>query len=386
MLTPIPSADVDARLRPHLDPEERVLWQDRPKPGSFFGPVVIAGGLGLVLFGLFLLLGVAGNMLTPQMQYGGAAAAAFAGLVILAQGLRRRAARWSYAVTDRRLISVLGKRLIRSVTPEQLDRLTLTVRGNTVYWFRIHHNQSRSYDRGNAAGPDGRFIGFHGLADAEAVKAMIEAWRLAMSRRAAETASSFAQSRATPRPDEGTVADGTRRIRHPQAGLSMDMPSDWQALVSTRTDAPLQIFGITLLPRFIRESEKRPYAPDLDWNILQVKAAPEAGLVLTLADGPMTQTLEGVLSDRWSAITGATILTQEPDYRAGPFRGFGVTRRLPKGAQVRSTAALSAPAMLRQLWLEGEGLCLELEAYALEGQTEIWRGIEAMIASLDLRG
>lgn len=388
MLTPISAAKIDARLRAHLAPDERVLWQDRPKPGSFFGPGVIASGLGLVLVGALLIFGLAGSVLTPEMRLGAAAASVLAGLVILGTGLKRRASRWRYAVTDRRLISVLGKRLIRSVTPEQLDRLTLTVRGNTLYWFRIHPNQSHAYDRGHLAGPDGRFIGFHGLDDPEAVKAMIEAWRLAMTRRTAKTARSFVQSRSVDHSDIewGGLADGILRIRHSQSGLTMDMQQDWQALVSTRTDGPLRVFGVTLLPRFIRETDKRPYAPELEWNALQVKAGPEAGLILIITDAPMTQRLEDVVHDPWSKTTGTTIIEEEPAYIAGPLKGFGVTRTLPRGAQIRSNAALSAPAMLYQFWLEGEGLCLEIEGYALEGQTEMHRAIKAMIASLDLAG
>ncbi len=386
MLTPVPPAEIDARLRRHLESGEQVLWQGRPKQGSFFGPNVIATGVGLVLVGALLALGLSGGILPAATRFPLAGASALAGLVILGTGWRRRAPLWAYGVTDRRLLSVLGDRLIRSVTPEQLDRLTLTVRDDTVYWFRVHSNQTTPYDRGLLRGPDGQFIGFHGQSDAEAVKAMIEAWRLAISRRAADTARSFARTAgdAARLDEEQELPEGARRIRHPRTGLTMDMPANWQALVSTRTDGPLRIFGVILLSRFIRETDKRPYTPDADWNSLLVRAAPEAGLELILHDAPLTVKLDSVLNDPWARLIKAPVIRTEPELNIGPFAGFGVVRALPKGAQIRSNSALSAPAMLHQVWLAGEGVSLELKGYALEGQADIQSGIEAMMASLAL--
>ncbi|PTW55684.1 hypothetical protein C8N35_1127 [Breoghania corrubedonensis] len=386
MLTPIPSAEIDIRLRRHLDPDERVLWQGRPKQGSFFGPGAVATGISLVLVGTLLSLGLSVGVLPAGARFPLAAACALAGLVILGTGWCRRAPLWVYGVTDKRLLSVLGDKLIRSVTPAQLDRLTLNVRGDTVYWFRIHANQTMPHDRGLLRGPDGQFIGFHGQSDAQAVKAMIEAWRLAISRRAAGTAASFSLTMAAAdRSDEGQDSlDGVCRIRHPLTGLTMDMPATWQALVSTRTDGPLQLFGVTVFSRWVRETDKRSYTPDADWNCLLVQAAPEAGLEVILHNAPQAITLDGVLNDPWAKLANAPVARMEPELRIGPFSGFGVVRTLPGGAQIRSNAALSAPAMMHQMWLEGEGYRLELKGYALEGQADIQSAIEAMIASLRL--
>lgn len=47
--------------------------------------------------------------------------------------------------------------------------------------------------------------------------------------------------------------------------------------------------------------------------------------------------------------------------------------------------ALSAPAMLRKVWLGHDGMSLELQGYTLESQPEIQNAIDAMVDSLTLR-
>ena len=274
-LDPLNPAAVDPRLVPHLEPGETVLWQNQPKPGSFFGPPQIAGGLALIALGIALASGLISPQLPDASRYGPAAAAAGTGLLLLITRWSRRAALWTYAITDRRLLSVLKGRVIRSVTPEQLDRFELRIKGDTVYWLKlIKRNLNNS--SGTARGPDGIFVGFHGQPD------------------------------------------------------------------------------------------------------------PEAGLDLTIHDRPLETTLDAVLNDPFTTITGTEILSSDPDLQIGPFRGFSVIRRMP-GKEVRSVQALSAPAMLRQVWLGHAGMSLELQGYALESQQDVQNAIDAMVDSLTLQ-
>jgi hypothetical protein len=272
-LTPIPRDRIDPRLLAHLEPGEQVLWQGQPRQGSFFGPGVAATGVGLVMAGILLAFGLGGHVLTSDLRRLWAILGVLAGLIVLARGWSRRAGLWSYAVTDRRLLSVLGRRLIRSVTPSQLDRMGLKIHGNTVYRAKTKQNTSTTFNDTRMSGPDGRFIGFHGQDDPEAIKTMIEPWRLAMSERAAGEAKSFVRAMPTPvRPEEEiapeaqSLPEGVRRIVHPPTGLTIDVPSTWEVLVSNHTEGPLKLFGVTLLPSFIRETKAIPYVPGAEWN------------------------------------------------------------------------------------------------------------------------
>jgi hypothetical protein len=391
VLTPIPRSRIDPRLLTHLEPGEQVLWQGQPQSSSFFGPGIVATGVGLIMVGALLAFGLGGHVLTSNMRQLSAILSVLAGLTILIRGWSRRAELWSYAVTDRRLLSVLGRRLIRSVEAPQLDRLGLKIHGNTVYWASLHENQTLTFDKSLLRGPDGKFIGFHGQSDPEAIKTMIEAWRLAMSDRAAVEGKSFVRASAAPgrsneKNAQGTLgpAEGARRVLHPGTGLTIDVPSQWEVLVSNRREGPLKLFGLTLLPKFIRESEAIPYAPDAEWNKLQVRAAPEAGMSLILSGESLAATPDSVRNDPWTGLTGSEILRIDDNLDIGPFTGFGAVRVLPAGARIRSNEAVSAPAIHRQIWLQGAGLSLEIQGYALESQADIQKAIEAMIGSLGM--
>ena len=387
-LEPVNPAAVDPRLVPHLEPGETVLWQNQPKPGSFFGPSQIAGGLALIALGIALASGLIGPQLPDASRYAPAAAAAGTGLLLLITRWSRRAALWTYAITDRRLLSVLKGKVIRSVTPGQLDRFELRIKGDTVYWLKlIKRNLNGS---GTARGPDGIFVGFHGQSDPEATRARIQGWRQAFSERASAGAADFAEkvgaAAATPSVDGKPAPPpaGVLRVRHPGTGLSLDVLADWKVTIKSRHDGPLRILGVKVLPRIIRDGPERPYGDTGSWNLLSVRGAPEAGLDLTIHDRPLETTLDAVLNDPFTTITATEILSSDPDLQIGPFRGFSVIRRMP-GKEVRSVQALSAPAMLRQVWLGHAGMSLELQGYALESQQDVQNAIDAMVDSLTLQ-
>lgn len=384
---PVSPKAVDPRLVPHLEPGETVLWQNQPKPGSFFGPPQIAGGLALIALGIVLASGLIGPQLPEASRYAPAAAAAGTGLLLLITRWSRRAALWTYAITDRRLLSVLKGEVIRSVTPEQLDRFDLRIKGDTVYWLKlIKRNLDGS--PGTERGPDGMLVGFHGQSDPEATRARIESWRQSFSERASASAAAFAEqmkSAATAAPGEATPPPpaGVLRVSHPGTGLGLDVLPDWKVTIKTRHDGPLRIFGVKVLPRIIRDGPERPYGDPGGWNFLSVRGAPESGLDLTIHDRPLETTLDAILNDPFTKITGAEILSSDPDLQIGRFRGFSVIRRMP-GKEVRNVEALSAPAMLRQVWLGHEGMSLELQGYALENQPDVQNAIDAMVDSLTL--
>jgi hypothetical protein len=89
---PVSPAEINPRLVPHLEPGESVLWQNQPRPGSFFGPRQIAGGLSLIVLGISLASGVIAPQLPEASRYAPAAAAAGTGLLLLITRWSRREA------------------------------------------------------------------------------------------------------------------------------------------------------------------------------------------------------------------------------------------------------------------------------------------------------
>lgn len=381
-LTPIDKADLDPRLLAVLEPGETVLWQDVPKPGSLPPPMTMLGALALVAVGAALALDLVGFPVPQMARLVAAAAAVGVGATLIVQGWQRRASRWIYAITDRRLISVLGQKLVRSMPPEALDRLKLMIAGDTVYWFRQPNTRRMRNDPQTSPGLDGRLIGFHGQTDPEATRARIQDWRAQMSARATEQARDFAATMVDPVAE--SVPKGVLRVVHARTGLRIDVPESWQVNVRSYRDGPLRLFGVTLLPKVIREGPERAYDGGSDWNALSIKGAPEAGLDLVIHDRVLDTDLAQVTQDKWAGLTGMEIIQAEQDLRIGPFRGFGATRRLPSGFEIKGQPALSGPVMMRQVWLESGGMSLEIKGFALESQPEIQRGIDAMIASIRL--
>lgn len=389
-LRPHAATDIDPRIAPHLAPGETVLWQTRPKPATFIGPTQIGEALALIALGIVLASGVVGGLPRGASIYVPAAAAVGVGLLLLATGWAKRGELWSYAITDRRLLSVLKGKVIRSLTPEKLDSYTLRIEGDTLYWLKLIRNDS-GVGSDEQRGPDGRLVGFHGLPDPQATKALIERWRADISARAATSAAAFVETMAAASGATGGEAaaappPGVRRVIHPGTGLSLDVLPDWKVTVRTRHDGPLRIFGVQILPRIIRNGPDRPYGDGEDWNYLSVSGAPEAGLELTIHDRPLDTTLDAVLNDPFTKLTGTRILDTDPDLRVGPFKGFSVIRQMSAALQIKNGPQLSGPSMLRQIWLSGGDRSIELQGYALASQPDIQRAIDAMVGSISVRG
>jgi hypothetical protein len=382
-LHPIPTAEVDPRIAQHLASSETVLWQGHPKEGTFFGPKQFVGAAVLVGFAIFLVIGGTGMLAPSKATYTLASVSVLGALVVLAQGWHSRAARWAYAITDRRLMSAHGDKLIRSVPPELLDRHKLRIAGDTVYWYRYSQN-NRQMGTDFPSGPEGRKIGFHGQSDPQATMDVIMKWREAISQDATAQASAFVAARNTGEDVEIGPAAGVQRVRHPQTGLTCDVPQGWEVTVRKRTDGPLQVFGVTLLPRIIREGDPKPYGTTDDWNAITVRGAPEAGLDIAIYHKMPDVTLEQVTSDRWLGVTGVTLRRTDPDLRIGGMSGFGVLREMPAGFKAKNVEALSGALMERQLWLSKGGLSVEVTGFALESQPEIQSAVDAMIDSLRL--
>ncbi|APZ51063.1 hypothetical protein Ga0080574_TMP729 [Salipiger abyssi] len=196
-----------------------------------------------------------------------------------------------------------------------------------------------------------------------------------------------ARLRAAPRAEaDEDVAGGIRRVRHSGTGLTIHVPRDWSAAVSEDKSGPLILFGVTLLQRLDRPGPRRGVDEGGQWNTLLVGGAEDAGLKLTVHDGPLTQTLTENLEGPWSKQWGAEVLQTKPEVEIGSMRGFSVARHIPAGATVPTFGKVSEPCATRQLWLGAATLHVEVVGLARVDHPDIQYAIDAMFASIRAPG
>lgn len=405
-LAPVPESDVDPRIARHLDPGETVLWQGGPRRGTFVGPgawlaigFCVVFGIAMPLGGLDGLIAPAGAPLSPERLLP-------AGFVLLVGGVLaaslwgKRESLWAYAITDRRLLSAKGDTLHRAVGPEDIRGFG-TWR-DAAYW---KHVDPKITEPGRSE-REKRYPGFHGLADADDMLRTFQDWRERFSSKANEEAAAFVAARqgdateaeegaadlpqepvaAAPRHEAGdALPAGIRRIRQVATGLVVDVPAAWEATVSLDRDGPLRLFGITLLPRFIRPGEERPYADGTDWTFLKVRGAPECGMDLRIVPRPLTRTLDEVLEDPWAKTFGLEVLKTTPLLEAGGLRGFSLVRKGKEGAKLSGFDPARGPVAMRQAWLGAHGFHVEILGLARLDQPDVQRAVDAMIGSVRLR-
>lgn len=373
--SPVPADQVDPQIASHLGQDETVLWQGAPSPRTFLNPIAILACAGMVAAGLAVALGLfdrlvplaGGPRLVPA-------------LVLIAAGAfffyitwNNRGVRWRYAITSKRLMSVRGDRLVRSVLPGELRELR--TRPGIVYWQEINPKADQ-----HKRGPEGVYIGFHGLDDAEAMKVQIEEWREGFSQRASETAADF--TAAVQGAAQGQVAEGVSRVLHPETGLTIDVPSGWRITVSEDKEGPLKILGVTLLPVLIRRGPERDYGDGQPWTSLKVRGAPDAGLYMTVRPAPLTRTLDEVVNDPWNERMGLEILQTTPEVSVGSFNGFSLVRKMPEGAVLTGFGKVENPVATRMVWLGSGGTSVELTGMARLDQPDVQHAVDAMVASL----
>lgn len=376
-LAPVPADRVDPRIARHLEPGETVLWQGAPRPGTFAGTGTRLLGVALIVGGLALLLGIFDRVLflevglthpsrlTPSLGLIGMGALAIAIIH------RRRDALWAYAITDRRLLSSCGDKLRRAARPEDIARFD--TRGDIAYWRLL---VPTDYE-GNRD-PERRYPGFHGLDDAEDMRRTLEGWREDFSEQAEAAAAAYRAAVA----DGGDLSEaGATRVRHAGTGLTLDVPAGWT--ITTRTDrAGITIGGQTYFKALIRHGEETPYRDRTDWSTLTVRGAPDAGVSLTIRDGPLRKTLDQIENDPWAKRFGLTTLRTTPDLTVGPFQGFSIVRQMPAGANLLAFGKVAEPVATRQVWLSDGRIHIEFTGMARLDQPDVQHAVDAIVDSL----
>ncbi len=169
-LEPVPESKLDLMIRRHLQCGETVLWQGRPEVTSVNNLVSRSLAAIGIAFGVLLLVGL-GQLIFPALALGSGSTLVPA-LVFISFGAiffwlswLERDANWRFAITDRRLLVIRGAKLFRYALPGEVRRFR--IHGNIVYWNREDSPSSDGQRR------SGRFIGFRGMCDPDAMKATL---------------------------------------------------------------------------------------------------------------------------------------------------------------------------------------------------------------------
>ena len=179
---------------------------------------------------------------------------------------------------------------------------------------------------------------------------------------------------------------GSLSLVNPQLGFAVDLPAPWELNVEQRFDGPLRVFGVTLLPRVVREGKKRRYQPgdSQPWNCLTSRGGPSVGVDIKahyLGERELP-TPESVANDRWAKVLGVVAFHMEEGIKMGEFSGFAVVRRMPAGVNLLGFGMLPVEVYLRQWWLQGPGLSLEIQGVAPTDAPVLQETVDLIVKSL----
>jgi len=389
---------VDPVVARVLAPDERVYWQGHYTPprlgaiNSLLMTVVVAG----TAWWWFSKTGELQPVLAQLQQNPGARNLILVVIAVLVIGplLVNRKLQWHYALTSERLL-VLRKGKIHE-QPRPDDIVIIGLRPFRWIQWRYPQTGSRRAVRANHAyatsglkcGPDD---------DPRAVLALLRNWQEKPTRAAQASSEAFRQqaeaesqhpaaAQQSPLAGEASASavEGSISLVNRQLGFAVDLPAPWKVQVEQRFDGPLKLFGVTLLPRIIREGKKRAYQPGTaePWNCLTSRGGPAVGVDFNVQRERVMPTVDSVVNETWAKLLRVKVFHVEEDIRLGDFRGFAVVRRIPAGANLTGFGMMPEEVYLRQWWLQGRGLCFEIQGVAPTDAPVLQETIDLIVKSL----
>lgn len=342
----------DPALEPHLERGESVLWQARPAPSAVIhaGYRIAFGLCCAVAVGLVVAVWAGNPPGAPEL---GIAMAVGAGIVAVSGGLLLwgwlRARGTLYALTDRRLLTLSGGRIVAAHGPEEVHGLHETPRlgGHADLWWQVEPRQ----------------LGWRGVPHPAPIPQILD-WRNRWLDQVGADAAAFVEAARDGRLDQAERLGVAQRIAMPAAGVAVSAPAGWPAAAG-----------------FASDDEEEPgvpidYAPP-GWDALLLR--PPVGAVrLRLLQDALPGFDEMLEED--DAIDRAS---SEREVRIGPWRGFSLVTPSVLGW------GHGAPLPHGGRWIEqrtllelGGGRCLELTIEAPAKAEALGAALSALRASL----
>lgn len=245
-------------------------------------------------------------------------------LVILGLALRDPRGRWTYVVTDRRLMTFYKGKKLREADVSRLDRLQV-VQGidgrlrnvGDVVWARVN----REHGKGGR-GPDQGRHGFRGMPEPRQWKDRLLAWGKTVARLAADDARSFRERTADPA--AGNISDaGLRRIANHNFGFSMALPEHWVGRIGFQERAPFTILGLKMpFDQILVKSNEALHKPPASWNFIKISGRSGMKVNINVNEGPPVASFE-TSRDK----VGKTLIDAEGNWQCGPLAGYRIDYR-----------------------------------------------------------
>lgn len=320
---------------------ERIIWHGGPDRWGLFRatPFVIAVVLAL---GVSVAMS-SGSGLTPGEylwrlagSLGADPALVVSAAIVLLFGfliasLRDPRHRWTYVVTDRRLMTFYKGRKLREADVRKLRRLRVSrgIEGRLrnvgdVIWAKIADTDD------NVRGPDQGRHGFRGMRDPEAWNKRLQQWGRAVEAAVAGDAQAFARRTPDPGP-ESAAADSARRLPNRPNGFSIELPQRWVGRIGRQRKRPLELLGLKLpIPTLDRVVDRPLHDPPAAWNFIEVHGRSGMKFTLNVEDGPPP------VSGRTARVrAGEALVDADEHLGKGPLTGYRVDSRHGDGMHVR---------------------------------------------------
>ncbi|QIB67258.1 hypothetical protein [Kineobactrum salinum] len=177
---------------------------------------------------------------------------------------------------------------------------------------------------------------------------------------------------------------GRQRVVNHRLGFSLVVPSNWELAVEQRYDGPLRLFGFTLIPRILRPGTPRSYRGDEEagWNCLTLRGGTAAGLDISVCRRRPLPTPANVMNDKWARVLNLRACHMEENVSINDLAGFAVVRNLPGGSELTGFGAIAEPVVMRQWWLQGDGLSVEIRGVAPRQCSALQDAMDEVVASI----
>ncbi|MDX1494895.1 MAG: hypothetical protein R3253_12580, partial [Longimicrobiales bacterium] len=424
-------------VRRVVEPGERIVWCARPdrdaltakarrltSGGSIVGRLVRFGVVGVaMLLGASYLNGsdprstleLFSTAIRSQPLQALMAVTALVGFSALIFWLNRRSAqkfveradRLVYAITDRRLLILVGDEIEREFSPEEVRSPQVEPRVDgfgDVILRKARAPRNRGGESVSAR--EHRSVGFKALPDADEILHLIEQWRDAhltaserqvedflsehaspsLSRQeggdsmGVEAGASRHGGEATGAPQAGATPaldDDEQRITGGQYDLEVTAPAEWEVEVRKRG----QPFGKVALDvvRWTHPSVLE------GWNAVKVDG-PFATEVEVHVDAVATPTMEyqRIVNSTLGGMMAGQVVESQPDLQRGRFRGWSVTRRHESMADA-SRPELDQPGFTRTTLLHDGVIQLVFQSRWPAGTESLARVVDMIEEKVSVR-